>query len=94
MLLHWTRTSDDLCEEEQVHGLVYRTGSVLVRVVVLAGFIHGSVVSCHGGGGTDLGLAEGLLVTRSSRMPSVGEGEGAGGRDTASGQPGGGTGGD
>ena len=88
-----TLTSNDLCEEEQVHGLVYRTGSVLVRVIVLAGFIHGSVVSCHGGGGTDLGLAEGLLVTRSSRMPSVGEGEGAGGRDAASGQPGGRTGG-
>ena len=41
MLLHWTRTSNDLCEEEQVNRLVNGTWAILVRVVILPRLVGG-----------------------------------------------------
>lgn len=97
------RTSNDFCEKEQMHGLFNGTWTVLVGVIVLAGLVGGSEASSLGAWGAYrwsgfqvvLGL-EGfcLLETRGGRMPSVCEREGARSGDTASGQPGGGTGGD
>ena len=78
----WARTSNDLCEEEKVHGLVDCTGTILVRVIVLVGLIRGGEASCLRGRGANVRVLEHvavvgvLLVTRSCGVPSVGKSKG------------------
>ena len=98
-------TANDFGEEEKVHGLVNGARTVLVRVVVLSWLIRGRETGCLGRRGAygrrlevvarfvAHGWVE-LLVTRSGRMPTVGKRERTRSSNAASGQPGGGTGGD
>ena len=67
-----TLTSNDLCEEEKVHGLVDSTGTILVRVIVLVKLVRGGEASRLRGGGANGRVLEYvavvvrvLLVTRS-----------------------------